>query len=88
MEKRLLLAFVLSLAVFIGWGAFMAQFEPQGIKKTDIAKTSKSPSVPAPGQSTVVTSPLTSPQQSDFQPGATPAIVSSPFPGNEKEIQV
>ena len=66
----------------------MAQFEPQGIKKTDIAKTSKSPSVPTPGQSNVVTSPLTSPQQSDFQPGATPGIISSPFPGNEKEIQV
>ena len=88
MEKRLLLAFVLSLAVFIGWGAFMAQFEPQGIKKTDITKSSKSPSVSSPGQSAVNTSPLTSPQQSDFQPAVTPAIVSSPFPGNEKEIQV
>jgi len=88
LEKRLLLAFVLSLAVFIGWGAFMAQFEPQGIKKTDITKSSKSPSVSSPGQSAVNTSPLTSPQQSDFQPAVTPAIVSSPFPGNEKEIQV
>ena len=88
MEKRLLLAFVLSLAVFIGWGAFMAQFEPQRIKKTDIKKSSKSPSVPSPDQRSVVTSPLTSPQQSDFQPAVTPAIVPSPFPGNEKEIQV
>jgi len=88
LEKRLLLAFVLSLAVFIGWGAFMAQFEPQRIKKTDITKSSKSPSVSSPGQSAVNTSPLTSPQQSDFQPAVTPAIVSSPFPGNEKEIQV
>lgn len=66
----------------------MAQFEPQGIKNTDITKSSKSPSVPSPGQSAVNTSPLTSPQQSDFQPAVTPAIVSSPFPGNEKEIQV
>ena len=66
----------------------MAQFEPQGIKKTDITKSSKSPSVSSPGQSAVNTSPLTSPQQSDFQPAVTPAIVSSPFPGNEKEIQV
>jgi len=88
LEKRLLLAFVLSLAVFIGWGAFMAQFEPQGIKKTDITKSSKSPSVSSLGQSAVNKSPLTSPQQSDFQPAVTPAIVSSPFPGNEKEIQV
>ena len=88
MEKRLLLAFVLSLAVFIGWGAFMAQFEPQRIKKTDIKKSSKSSSVPSPGQSAVNTSPLTSPQQSDFKAAVTPAIVSSPFPGNEKEIQV
>ena len=84
MEKRLLLAFVLSLAVFIGWGAFMAQFEPQRIKKTDIKKSSKSPSVPSPDQSAVATSPLTSPQQSDYQPAVTPAIVSNPFPGNEK----
>ena len=66
----------------------MAQFEPQRIKKTDIKKSSKSPSVPSPGQSNAVTSPLTSPQQSDFQSAVTPAIVSSPFPGNEKEIQV
>jgi len=84
----LLLAFVLSLAVFIGWGAFMAQFEPQRIKKTDIKKSSKSPSVPSSDQSTVVTSPLISSQQSDFQSAVTPTIVSSPFPGNEKEIQV
>ena len=66
----------------------MAQFEPQGIKKTDITKSSKSPSVSSPGQSAVNRSPLTSPQQSDFQAAVTPAIVSSPFPGNEKEIQV
>ena len=84
----MLLAFVLSLAVFIGWGAFMAQFEPQRIKKTDIKKSSKSPSVPSSDQSTVVTSPLISSQQSDFQSAVTPTIVSSPFPGNEKEIQV
>ena len=66
----------------------MAQFEPQRIKKTDIKKSSKSPSVPSSDQSTVVTSPLISSQQSDFQSALTPTIVSSPFPGNEKEIQV
>ena len=87
MEKRLLLAFVLSLAVFIGWGAFMAQFQPQVARKTDTAKSLEQSPVAPPGQSPVAPAPLTSRPQTATQPAATPPVVS-PFPGNEKEIQV
>jgi len=91
LEKRLLLAFVLSLAVFIGWGAFMAQFQPPPKKQTNTAKSPEQPKVASSGSSSATTTPLTSRPQSDSQattsPITTPAV-PNPFPGDEKEIQV
>lgn len=89
MEKRLLLAFVLSLAVFIGWGAFIAQFQPPPVKKSDIAKTSEQPRVSSPGESPTTSAPLTSRPQSGSSSTVTPApVVPNPFPGNEQEVQI
>ena len=84
MEKRLLLAFVLSLAVFIGWGAFLAKFQPPPKKQTDTAKSLEQPEVPPQNQSAVPSSPLA--PSADTPP--TAELQTSPFPGNEKEIQV
>ncbi|MBL4664604.1 MAG: membrane protein insertase YidC [Nitrospinaceae bacterium] len=84
MEKRLLLAFVLSLAVFIGWGAFMAKFQPPPVEQID-----EQPQVPVTAQSPAVPGSATSsrPQSGSSQPMAAPVVVN-PFPGEEKEVQV
>ena len=94
MEKRLLLAFVLSLAVFIGWGAFMAQFQPPPVEQTDeqaqAPVTTQSPSVPGtatPPTTTQSSGVASSPQPGASQPMAAPVAVN-PFPGEEQEVQV
>ena len=87
MEKRLLLAFVLSLAVFIGWGAFMAQFQPPPIKKIDNTKNLEKPLAPSSDQNPN-TSIISSPQTGS-EPMATPLTeVRNPYPGNEKEVRI
>jgi len=92
LEKRLLLAFVLSLAVFIGWGAFLAKFQPPPKKQTDTAKSLEQPEVPPQNQSSLSSSPLASsantPPTAELQTSPTPEVLAAPFPGNEKEIQV
>jgi YidC/Oxa1 family membrane protein insertase len=93
LEKRLLLAFVLSLAVFIGWGAFMAQFQPPPVEQTDgqsqVPVTAQSPSVSGSATSSGTATPAVSsrPQSGSSQPMTAPVAVN-PFPGEEKEIQV
>ena len=87
MEKRLLLAFVLSLAVFVGWGAFMAQFQPPPVEQADeqAPAITQSPSVPGYATLPGTASPLGVPQSGALQPRA---VVVNPFPGEEKEVQV
>ena len=87
MEKRLLLAFVLSLAVFIGWGAFMAQFQPPPVKKIDIARNLEKPLAPSSDQNHTI--PVAPSSQAGSQSAAIPASeLRNPYPGNEKEIQI
>ena len=97
MEKRLLLAFVLSLAVFIGWGAFMAKFQPpppveQTDEQSQAPVTAQSPSVPGSvtplGSASTTTRVASSRPQSDSLQPMTAPIAANPFPGEEKEIQV
>ena len=87
MEKRLLLAFVLSLAVFIGWGAFMAQFQPPPVKKMDTARNLEKPLVPSSDQNHTI--PVAPSSQAGSQSAAIPASkLRNPYPGNEKEVQI
>lgn len=81
----MLLAFVLSLAVFIGWGAFIAQFQPPPVKKTDTAKTPKQSRVSS-SSGPSRTGPLSLPQ-TETPPTVASAPVS-PYPGKEKEVQI
>jgi len=87
LEKRLLLAFVLSLAVFIGWGAFMAQFQPPPVKKMDGTKNLEKSIVPFSEQNRTI--PVAPSSQAESQSAAIPAAeMRNPYPGNEKEVQV
>jgi len=87
LEKRLLLAFVLSLAVFIGWGAFMAQFQPPPVKKMDTARNLEKPLAPSSDQNHTI--PVAPSSQAGSQSAAIPASeLRNPYPGNEKEIQI
>jgi len=92
LEKRLLLAFVLSLAVFIGWGAFLAKFQPPPKKQTNTAKSLEQPETPPRNQSSAPSAPLASsadtPPVAVLQTSPTSGVFATPFPGNEKEIQV
>ncbi|MBT3369087.1 MAG: membrane protein insertase YidC, partial [Nitrospina sp.] len=86
MEKRLLLAFVLSLGVFIGWGAFMAQFQPPPpVEQSDSAKIPKQPA--STSQAPKTSRPVNPTDDSQPVDTSTPAV-ASPFVGNEKEIHV
>ena len=88
----MLLAFVLSLAVFIGWGAFLAKFQPPPQKETDTAKSLEQPEVspsnqgsePSASSASSADAPPTAAPQTDPAPG----VSATPFPGTEKEIQV
>ena len=92
MEKRLLLAFVLSLAVFIGWGAFLAKFQPPPKKQTDTAKSLEQPEISPQNQNSAPSAPLAlsadTPPTAVLQTSPSSGVFATPFPGNEKEIQV
>ncbi|MEK9629302.1 MAG: membrane protein insertase YidC [Nitrospinota bacterium] len=95
MEKRLLLAFVLSLAVFIGWGAFLAKVSPPPQKRSDAVKKSEQPQVASKNPDGTTPSPSVPSSQPESQSAETPSVASegtgkiaSLFPGTEKEIQV
>ena len=92
MENRVLLAFVLSLVVFVGWGIFLAKIQgPPPQKKADekarvesapgrpgFSETAPGPRQPAPGQPGIETAPV-SPDV---------AIPPQEFIGTEKMITV
>ena len=83
MENRLLLAFVLSLGVFVGWGYFLAQVQgPLPTEEQDV-KTRETRSLPS--QNTGSTNSVAS--QSQPLPPVTPTPINQ-FPGKEVLIQV
>ena len=83
MENRLLLAFVLSLAVFVGWGYFLAQVQDPLPAEEQEVKTRDAQSLPSQSKGSA-TSIAARSQQS--QP-VTPTPIN-PFPGEEVLIQV
>ena len=83
MENRLLLAFVLSLAVFVGWGYFLAQVQGPLPAEEQEVKTRDAQSLPS--QSTGSTTSIAARSQQS-QP-VTPTPIN-PFPGEEVLIQV
>jgi YidC/Oxa1 family membrane protein insertase len=88
LENRLLLAFVLSLAVFVGWGYFLAEVQgPMPVQEQGI-DTQDAQSLPP--QSTGSTSSTPSaPSQSQSSQSATPTPAPvNPFLGEEVLIQV
>ena len=88
MENRLLLAFVLSLAVFVGWGYFLAQMEgPLPVQEPGIEESLEGAKA-VPSKSTSVTPPVVSPQSTPSQPAVSTPIPVNPFPGKEVLIQV
>ncbi len=79
-----MLAFVLSLAVFVGWGYFLAQMQgPLPVQESGIE---------TPGQETRALPPTGSapvaPQSQLSQPLAPAPVPVNPFPGKEVLIQV
>jgi len=93
LENRLLLAFVLSLAVFVGWGYFLAQVQgpipvqEQGIETLD-EKAQSLPRTGPAGSAPVGSAPSAASPSNLSQPApAIPAPVN-PFPGEEVLIQV
>ncbi|MBT5869732.1 MAG: membrane protein insertase YidC [Nitrospinaceae bacterium] len=89
MENRLLLAFVLSLAVFVGWGYFLAEVQgPVPADEVGIDEFSSSgQQATLPPKNKVTGSASSTLSQSESAPVATPAPVN-PFPGEEVLIQV
>ena len=83
MENRLLLAFVLSLAVFVGWGYFLAQVQGQIQVQEQEAKTRDARSLPSRSSDSIP--PVTSKSQPSRPVTPTPV---NPFPGEEVLIQV
>ncbi|HBP10482.1 MAG TPA: hypothetical protein DD452_00930 [Nitrospina sp.] len=91
MENRLLLAFVLSLAVFVGWGYFLAQIQgPPPVKEPGMEDSFESarslpPESRAPGSMPSVSAPSEPTQPTTQVPVPVPV---DPFPGKEVLIQV
>ena len=91
MENRLLVAFVLSLGVFIGWGYIMSMIEGPPPSQVELEKQlADVPSSISPGISQQ-TSPIGKPENRSKLPSATsPATtVGKPeFPGEETTIKI
>ena len=89
-----MLAFVLSLAVFVGWGYFLAQVQgppPERDKGIEPQVSQNAKKSPDRRQDTVQDSGSTSlsPSQSSESQTTTPApVLADPFPGEEVLIQV
>lgn len=86
MENRLLLAFVLSLAVFVGWGYFLAQIQGP-LPKPDQLETSEKSGTKPPAQSSTPTPvPSITPQLESPQKVTPLPVPFEPVP--EKEILI
>ncbi|MBT3921841.1 MAG: membrane protein insertase YidC, partial [Nitrospina sp.] len=85
MENRLLLAFVLSLAVFVGWGYFLAQIQgPLPTQEPGDVPVDAQALPPRASGST----PSVSQQSKSAQPVTPIPVPVNPFPGEEVLIQV
>ena len=91
MENRLLLAFVLSLGVFIGWGYIMSMIEGPPPSQVELEKQlADVPSSISPGISQQASSIGKSETRSKSPSVTSPAAtVSKPeFPGEETTIKI
>ena len=89
MENRLLLAFVLSLAVFIGWGYFLAQIQgPLPVKEPGMEEFPEDAQALAPKSRALGSAPSGLPKSESFQPTTPMPVPIDPFPGEEVLIQV
>ena len=89
MENRLLLAFVLSLAVFIGWGYFLAQIQgPLPVKEPGMEEFPEDAQALAPKSKALGSAPSGLPKSESFQPTTPMPVPIDPFPGEEVLIQV
>ena len=89
MENRLLLAFVLSLAVFVGWGYFLAQIQgPLPEQEPGMADIPVDAQAPIPQTQTPGSTPSALSQSDPSQPVASVPAPVNPFPGEEVLIQV
>ena len=89
MENRLLLAFVLSLAVFIGWGYFLAQIQgPLPVKEPGMEEFPEDAQALAPKSRALGSAPSGLPKSESFQPPTPMPVPIDPFPGEEVLIQV
>jgi YidC/Oxa1 family membrane protein insertase len=86
LENRLLLAFVLSLAVFVGWGYFLAEVQGPA-KEPGIEELSQDVQAVPSQQKAPVSGASALPQSELSQLPTTPALVNQ-FPGEEVLIQV
>jgi|TARA_B100000809_G_scaffold251927_1_gene286018 YidC/Oxa1 family membrane protein insertase len=89
LENRLLLAFVLSLAVFIGWGYFLAQIQgPLPVKEPGMEEFPEDAQALAPKSRALGSAPSGLPKSESFQPTTPMPVPIDPFPGEEVLIQV
>jgi YidC/Oxa1 family membrane protein insertase len=89
LENRLLLAFVLSLAVFVGWGYFLAQVQgPIPVQEPGMEDLPKDAQAPSPKTQVPGSAPSALPQSESSQPVTQIPAPVNPFPGEEVLIQV
>jgi len=89
LENRLLLAFVLSLAVFIGWGYFLAQIQgPPPGKEPGMEEFPEDTQALAPKSRALGSAPSGFPKSESYQPTTPMPVPIDPFPGEEVLIQV
>ena len=89
MENRLLLAFVLSLAVFVGWGYFLAQIQgPLPVKEPGMEEFPEDAQVLPPKSRASGSAPSVLPKSEPSQPTTQIPVPVDPFPGEEVLIQV
>ncbi len=89
MENRLLLAFVLSLAVFVGWGYFLALIQgPLPVKEPGMEEFPEDAQVLPPKSRASGSAPSVLPKSEPSQPTTQIPVPVDPFPGEEVLIQV
>ncbi len=89
MENRVLLAFVLSLVVFVGWGYFLAAINPPPPEAEKKKAQSRQAQKQAPPTGELPAQPVPGDTAPPAVPGAPAAVPApAPFPGEEKLITV
>ena len=85
----MLLAFVLSLAVFVGWGYFLAQIQgPLPVKEPGMEEFPEDAQVLPPKSRASGSAPSVLPKSEPSQPTTQIPVPVDPFPGEEVLIQV